>query len=122
MSWLFTIVIATYAGVIAALAASVAVTPALAQMEPLVRHGMKVAQIGGALVAVVAGLNLLKGHEPDQLWISVGYAVAVVGVPFLLLTRQPDENGEPVEPASPWVVAIAAITMAVLLIRLQQTW
>ncbi|HEY9564370.1 MAG TPA: hypothetical protein VIR30_11430 [Nocardioides sp.] len=122
MSWLFTIVVASYAGVIAILAAAVASTSALQPMEPLVRHGMKVAQVAGGLVAAVAGLNLLQGHQPDQVWISAGYAIAVVGVPFILLTRQPDEDGEPVEPVSLWVIAIAAITMAVLLVRLQQTW
>lgn len=111
-----------FAGVIAVLAAASASSSAMAPLEPIARMGMKVAQGATALLAAVAGLMLLRGHQPDEVWISLGYAIAAVGVPFLLLTRQPDESGEPVEPPSLWVIAIAALAMGVLLIRLQQTW
>lgn len=122
MSWPFTLVVVTYSGVIAVLAATAAAAPAMAPLEPIARLGMKVAQVATAVLALVAGLSLLQGHESDATWISAGYAIAAVGVPLLLLNRQPDEDGEPVEPPSLWVIAIAAVTMAVLLLRLQQTW
>ncbi|MDT0202377.1 hypothetical protein [Nocardioides sp. AE5] len=122
MSWLFTIVVITFAGVIAVLAVTAASSAAMAPLEPITRHGMKVAHAAGAVIALVAGLKLLQGHQPDEVWISAGYAIAVVGVPLILLTRVPDEDQEAVEPPSLWVVAIAAVTMAVLLLRLQQTW
>lgn len=119
---MFTAVVMTLFVVIAVLALAAALAPALAPLEPIVRHGMTAAQVLSGLVVLAAMIALLKGHDPDQVWISVGYGVATVGVPLLLLNRVPDESGEAVEPPHLYVVAVAAVVAAILLLRLQQTW
>lgn len=122
MYWLLTSVLMTLLLVIAVLAISAAVSPQLAPLEPIARHGMTVAQFTTGIVVLGAVIGLLQGHDPDELWITVGYAVAALGVPVLLLNQQPNESGEAVEPPSLYVVAVAAVTVLVLVLRLQQTW
>ncbi|KQY57457.1 MULTISPECIES: hypothetical protein [unclassified Nocardioides] len=122
MSWLLTSVVAVYLLVIAALAVGAAASPTMAPLEPIARLGMKIAQGAIAIVVLFAAIALLRGHDPDELWISVGYGVAALGVPVLLLNRQPDPSGAPVEPPHLYVIAVAAVTSMVLVIRLQQTW
>lgn len=122
VSWLLTSVVMTLLLVIAVLAVAAAASPQLAPLEPIARHGMTVAHAASGIVVAGAVIGLLKGHDPDALWITVGYAVAAVGVPALLLNRQPDESGEPAEPPHLYVVAVTAVTVLVLVLRLQQTW
>lgn len=122
VSWLLTVVVVTFLFVIAVLAVTTAASPQLAALEPVVRNGMTVAHAATGLVVLVAVIGLLRGHEPDQLWITIGYAVAAVGVPVLLLNRQPDPSGKPVEPPHLYVIAVAAVTTLILVLRLQQTW
>ncbi|KRF20525.1 hypothetical protein ASG90_18205 [Nocardioides sp. Soil797] len=122
MYWLLTTVVLTLLLVIAVLALAAAASPQFAPLEPIARHGMTVAQVATGIVVLGAVIGLLKGHDPDALWITVGYAVAALGVPVLLLNQQPNESGEAIEPPSLYVVAVAAVTVLVLVLRLQQTW
>ncbi len=108
--------------VITVLAIAAAASSQLKPLEPIARHGMTVGQVCTGVVVLGAVIGLLKGHDPDELWISVGYGVAALGVPVMLLNRQPDASGEPVEPPHLYVVAVAAFVAMVLVLRLQQTW
>lgn len=122
MSWLLTSVVSAYLLVVAVLAVVAARSSSPTPLEPIVRIGMLIGQGAIGIVVLIAGISLLKGHDPDAVWISVGYCVAALGVPVLLLTRQPDPSGEPVEPPHLYVIAVAAVTALILLLRLQQTW
>jgi len=90
-------------------------------LERVGRIGVEVAE--GLLFLVVAAelLGWAVGDGPDEPFTHVGYAVAAVAV-IPILTRRPttEEAPEPVPP-SPWVLAIAAATVAVVLWRLGQT-
>lgn len=108
---------------VAVLAVLAAFLPALA--EPA-RIAMKTAHAAAVVVVLVDAVSLLQGHEVGSMYTHVGYMVAIALLPVLLLNRFPetDEDGQelPVEPAHPIVVAVTAVAMCVLVIRLYQTW
>ena len=90
-------------------------------LERACRIGTEVAE--GLLFLVVAAdlLAWAAGDGPDEPFVHVGYAVAAVAV-IPLVTRRPTPEGEPApEPASMWVLAIAALAVAVVLWRLGTT-
>lgn len=130
MPWIPIVVVACFLVAIAVAAVLAATVPALARHGDTVRLAMKGAQGVVALFVLYDVITLLQGHQVDEGMTHAGYAIASVGVPVLLLTRQPgdpdpdDEEGEPVPPASPhlFVVAVAAIATAVCIVRMQQTW
>lgn len=122
--------VAGYLGLVALLALAGIAAP---RLEHPARIAMKAGQLLTLLVVVLDVATLLQGHEVDSLVTHVGYAVAAVALPVVLLTRhpaQPDAEGDdgeageaaPVEPPHLAVVAITAVAVAVLVARLQQTW
>ncbi len=130
MPWIPIVIVACALVAIAIAAVLAATVPALARFEQGVRWAMKGGQAVVALFVLYDVITLLQGHQADEGMTHAGYAIASVGVPVLLLTRQPgapdpdDAEGKPV-PADPphlLVVAVAALATAVLVIRLQQTW
>ncbi|WP_203338223.1 hypothetical protein [Nocardioides limicola] len=110
---------------IALFLAAVAVLSLLALAVPAVeefaRMAMRVGQL--AVVAVVAldVVMLLQGHQPPERTTHIGYAVAAVGLPVLLLSRRPEAEGEPAPKPHLAVVAVTAAATCVMLVRLQQT-
>lgn len=122
MLWIVAVVVATFLFAIAVLAVAAALNSELAPLEVIARHGMKVGHVAAAVVVLGVLIDFLQGHRSDELWISAGYAVACVGVPTLLLNRQPDEDGNPSEPPHLYVIAVAALATAILTLRLVQTW
>lgn len=122
MLWIATLVVATFLLVVAVLAVVAALKPDLTTLEVVARHGMKVGHLAAAAIVLCVVIDYLQGHRPDEMWISVGYAVAAVGVPTLILTQQPDADGNPSDPPHPYVVAVVAVAAAVLVVRLVQTW
>ncbi|GAB2868233.1 hypothetical protein [Nocardioides pacificus] len=126
-----TIAVAVYLAVVAILAGVALARPALERPARLAMTGGLVAV--GALVLYDA-ITLLQGHEPDDRWTHIGYAVASIGVPVLLLKRpvapgddvdpETGEEIEPVEPEPPHlaVLVVACVATIVLIVRLQQTW
>lgn len=118
--------VAAYLGVVAVLALVALKAPGL---DPIARTAMRVGQLGAAVVVGLDLLTLAQGHEVDSPVTHIGYAVAILGLPAILLTRRPDpdevdEEGTPVEPDPPHlaVVTVTAVAMVVLVVRLQQTW
>ncbi len=128
--------VAAFLGFVALLALVALKLPGL---DPVVRRFMIAGQGAAAVVVLLDVVTLLQGHEVDSLVTHVGYAVAAVGLPVILLNRRPDlqvpgqeadastgaadpvEESEP-EPAHLAVVAVTAIALLVLVVRLQQTW
>ena len=127
--------VAAFLGLIAVLALVALKLPGL---DPVVRRFMIAGQGATAVVVLLDVLSLLRGHEVESPVTHIGYAVAAVGLPVILLKR-PDMQvpgdtdggtageGEPQdveEPAPPHlgVVALTAAAMVVLVVRLQQTW
>lgn len=113
--------VAGYLGFVAVLALLALKSPAL---DPVARSGMRVGQLGALVVVVLDAFSLLGGHQVDSPVTHIGYAVAAVGLPVILLTRRPDEGQDPaeVEPPHLGVIAVTAAAMVVMLVRLQQTW
>lgn len=111
--------VALFLGVVAVLAVIGILT---ARVEPLARLAMKVGQLATLVVVALDVVTMLQGHEPPDRTTHIGYAVAAVGLPVLLLTRHAEEGEE--EPPKPHlgVVAVTAAAVAVLVLRLQQTW
>ena len=130
MSWTVALLIAILLGVVAVLALLAAFVPAARSLEPAARWGMKGAQVAIALYVLYDVITLLQGHKLDEPMTHAGYAIASIGVPVLLLTRQPgapdpddpDQKPVPADPPHLAVIAVAAIATVVLVIRLQQTW
>jgi hypothetical protein len=104
-------------------------------LDPVVRRFMVAAHGATALVVLLDVITLLRGHEVESPVTHIGYAVAAVGLPVILLNRRPlddDEDAgaaraegeEPAEPEQPHlgVVAVTAAAMVVLVVRLQLTW
>lgn len=119
MPWVLTVVVAA----LLALVALVSLAGLYVErLDPLARWGMTVARGATVVVLFVDVVTLARGHRPDELFTHVGYAIAVVGVPLILLTRQPGPDGEQPDPPHLAVVAVAALAALVLVVRLQQTW
>ncbi len=114
------------AGLLACVAVLAVVAVPLVNLRPVAGIAMKTGHAAAVLVVLVDVIGLLRGHEVGSMLTHVGYAVAIVGLPFLLLNTEPDvgEDGEPqpAEPPHPVVVAVTALAMAVLVWRLQITW
>ncbi|WP_162599855.1 hypothetical protein [Nocardioides solisilvae] len=114
-------------------------------LDPVVRRFMVAAHGATAVVVLLDVVTLLRGHEVESPVTHIGYAVAAVGLPVILLNRRPlldedeglergEESGEesgdgaePAESAEPdlphlGVVAVTAAAMVVLVVRLQLTW
>lgn len=111
-------------GVVALLALGGIVAP---RLERPARLAMRGGQLLTLLVVLLDVVTLLQGHEVDSQLTHVGYAVAAVGLPAVLLTRhavepEGEEEAAPAEPPHLAVVAITALAVAVLVVRLQQTW
>ncbi|WP_162598569.1 hypothetical protein [Nocardioides gilvus] len=125
----------TYA--VAALLGLLAILALVAIAKPSLDRPARLAMKGlhGATAFVVAldAVMLLQGHEVDNNVTHIGYMVAAVGLPVILLNQrgEVDEKGKPVlddegnqVPAPPphlGVVAVCALAMAVLVVRLQMT-
>lgn len=126
-----TYAVAAYLGLVAVIALVGLKKPAF---DPVARMAMKVGHGATALVVALDALKLLQGHEVDNQVTHIGYMVAAVGLPVVLLNQQRpefaddgsalrDADGNPVvtPPAHLAVVAICAVAMVVLLVRLQLT-
>lgn len=113
--------VAGYLALVAVLALVALKAPGL---DPVARAGMRVGQLATLVVVLLDAVTLLQGHEVDTMVTHVGYAVAAVGLPVILLTRRPEEGEDPaeVEPPHLGVVAVTAAAMVVMVVRLQQTW
>lgn len=119
LSW----AVAGFLGFVALFAVLAAVRPALA--EPA-RIAMKTAHAAACVVVLVDAITLLRGHDVDSMYTHIGYMVAIALLPVVLLNRFPetDEDGNelPVEPPHPVVIAVTAVALCVLVVRLHQTW
>lgn len=113
--------VAGYLALVALLALAGLRAPGLA---PVARAGMRVGQLATLVVVLLDVITLLQGHEVDSMVTHVGYAIAAVGLPVILLTRRPEEGQDPaeVEPPHLGVLAVTAAAMVVMVVRLQQTW
>lgn len=122
--------VAMFLGVVAVLAV---VGIFVSRLEELARLAMKVGQFATLVVVGLDVITMLQGHEPPNRTTHIGYAVAAVGLPVLLLTRHAtgeehegqedhDEREQEQPRAHLGVVAVTAAAMVVLVIRLQQTW
>ncbi|HYH34800.1 MAG TPA: hypothetical protein VD814_06580 [Nocardioides sp.] len=112
--------------VLALLALAAALATRLPALEPAVRSAVTPAVVLVAVVVVADLARVLRASaadRPDSMLTHVGYAVAAVGLfPMLVWRRPPEDDPEAtVEPASLWVVAIAALAVAVCVLRLAQT-
>ena len=126
-----TYTVAALLGVVALLALVALSQPALDRPARLAMKGMHGAS---AFVVALDAITLLRGHEVDTMVTHVGYMVACVGLPIILLTQrgEVDEKGQPIRdemgsqvvapPPHLAVVAICAVAMCVLVVRLQMTW
>ncbi|MDN5894333.1 MAG: hypothetical protein L0H93_09940 [Nocardioides sp.] len=123
MLWIAALVVATFLIVVAVLSVAAATLgPEFTPLEVIARSGMKVGHLATAVLVLGVVIGYLQGHRPDELWVTVGYSVAAVGVPTLILTQQPDADGSAAEPPHLYVITIVAIATAALAIRLVQTW
>ncbi|MBE7323837.1 hypothetical protein IEQ44_04135 [Nocardioides sp. Y6] len=126
-----TYAVAAYLALVAVLALVGLRRPSL---DPVARQAMKIGHGATALVVALDAVKLLQGHEVANQVTHIGYMVAAVGLPVILLNQQRpefddegnalrDEAGEPVMTPPPHlaVVAICAVAMVVLVVRLQQT-
>src|SRR5690606_5903726 len=90
-----TYAVAAFLGAVALLALAAIRVPAL---DPVARTAMRVGQLGAAVVVGLDLLTLAQGHEVDSTLTHVGYGVAILGLPAILLTRrlevEPDEQQE----------------------------
>ena len=115
------VVIWVATGLMAALAVVCALAALGLPLERASRIGVEVAE---ALLFLVVAADLLAwaaGNAPAEKVTHVGYVVAAVAV-IPILTRRPKIEGETEpEPASLWVLAIAALAVAVVLWRLGVT-
>lgn len=114
----------TVAGYLAFVAVLALLALRVPSLEPVARSGMRVGQLGTFVVVLLDAFTLLQGHEVESPVTHIGYAVAAIGLPVVLLARRPDAGQDPaeVEPPHLGVVAVTAAAMVVLLVRLQLTW
>ena len=115
------VVIWVTAGLMVALAVVCALAALGLPLERLGRIGVEIAEGAMFLVVAVDLLAWAVGDAPDDTFTHVGYVVAAVAI-IPILTRRPKIEGEPEpEPSSLWVLAIAALAIAVVLWRLVAT-
>jgi hypothetical protein len=113
---LLTLAAVLYLGLVAVLAA---LTGLGAPLHSSVRSGFAIGRLGAGLVAVLDAATLLLGHRPAGLATHLAYAGCVVALPWLLTSREAVHREGA---ASPWVVSLASLATAVVLVRLAQTW
>jgi hypothetical protein len=111
--------VAAFLGVVAVVSLVAIRVPSL---DLVARTAMRVGQVAAVVVVVLDLITLLQGHEVGSDLTHVGYAVATLGLPAILLKRRPEEDGEPGEPPHLAVLAVTAVALTVLVVRLQQTW
>ncbi|WP_104107573.1 hypothetical protein [Nocardioides sp. 616] len=136
-----TYAVAAYLGLVAVVSL---VGIGVGSLAPVARTAMRVGQLATVVVVVLDLVTLLQGHEVGSLVTHVGYAVAALGLPAVLLSRRAEDPAEdgaedlaedpakegaaPVEDvpqhADPHlaVLAVTAVALCVLVTRLQQTW
>ncbi len=111
-----TLVAVVYLGVVTALAL---LTGLGAPLHAAMRSGFAIGRVGAGVLAVLDLATLVRGHRPSDLATHVAYAVCAVALPWLLTSRAVLQSGSS---PSPWVVAVASASTAVVLVRLAQTW
>jgi hypothetical protein len=111
-----TLVATGYAGLVAVAAL---VLTLLRRTRPAwLDHGVWVLELLMA-VRVVAGIgSMLRGQRPDELSAHIGYLAAAVAVLPIAMQSIAEDRG----PWSCGVVAVAALAVAVVGVRLQMTW
>ncbi|MDP3890202.1 hypothetical protein [Nocardioides sp.] len=114
-----TLAVALYLGVVAVLALAGLLLP---QVEQVARLAMRIGQYATMVVVLLDAITLLQGHEPPQRSTHIGYGVAAIGLPVILLSRRPEQEGEEAPQPHLAVIAVVAAAMVVMVIRLQQTW
>lgn len=119
LSW----AVAGFLALVAVMAVAASFKPALTEPTQI---AMKTAHAAAMVVVLVDVISLLRGHEVGSLYTHIGYMVAIALLPVVLLNRFPetDEDGNelPVDPPHPIVIAVTAVAMCVLVVRLHQTW
>lgn len=97
--------------------AALGVTLARRERPPVLDNAVWILELLMA-VRVVAGVGtMLKGDRPDELAAHVGYLVASVCVLPIAMSSVIEDRG----PWSSGVVAVAALAVAVVAVRLQMT-
>ena len=110
-----TLVATGYAGLVAV--AALVLTLVRRPRPAWLDQGVWIAELLMA-VRVVAGIGtMLKGERPDELSAHVGYLVAAVAVLPIAMQSVADDRG----PWSSGVIAVAALAVAVVGVRLQMT-
>ena len=119
MNTAVTTAVVVYLGVVAVLAAAGA---GGVRVERIARIGLLVGQVGVGFVVAADLISLGRGHRPDELVTHLGYAVAAVGITPLLLGQRFTEEGEERRSPPLLLVALAAVVMGIVVLRLGQTW
>lgn len=83
----------------------------------LLDHGVWILELLLAVRAVAGVGAMLGGERPDALATHIGYLVASVGVLPIAMQSVQDDRG----PWSSGVVAVAALAVAVIAVRVQMT-
>lgn len=125
-----TYAVAAFLGLVAVLALVALARP---ELDQVARKAMQVGHAATALVVLLEVVALLRGDDVRSDVTHVGYMVAAVGLPVVLLNRrgEVDEKGRPVldeeghqvqaSPPHLAVVAVCAVAVSVLVVRLQVT-
>jgi hypothetical protein len=114
-----TTAVVVYLGVVAVLAAAGA---GGLPVERGARIGLLIGQVGVGLLVAADLISLGRGHRPDELTTHLGYAVAAVGITPLLLGQRFTEEGQERRRPPLLLVALAAVVMGIVVVRLEQTW
>jgi hypothetical protein len=111
-----TLVAAGYAGLVAV--AALVLTLLRRSRPAWLDQGVWILELLMA-VRVVAGIgSMLKGERPEAMSSHVGYLAAAVAVLPIAMQSVADDRGR----WSCGVVAVAALAVAVVAVRLQMTW
>jgi hypothetical protein len=114
-----TIALVVYLGIVAVLAAAGA---GGLPVERVARIGLLVGQVCVGLVVAADLISLGRGHRPDELVTHLGYAAAAIGITPLLLGQRFAQEGEERRSPPLVLVALAAVVMGIVVLRLEQTW
>ncbi len=121
MNSTLSIALVVYLGIVAVVAAAGA---GGLPVERVARVGLLVGQVCVGLVVAADLISLGRGHRPDELITHLGYAAAAIGITPLLLGQRFAQEGEEEERRDPplVLVALAAVVMGIVVLRLEQTW